>query len=350
MLKKFFAILLFGLFMQTLAAKELPDFTELVEKHGAAVVNVSTTQIVQSAPVAQGLEGLPEGDPFAELFRRFAPQMPREQETHSLGSGFIISSDGYILTNAHVVDSADKIVVRLTDKREYKAKVIGADKRTDVALLKIDANGLPKVNMGDPNLLKVGEWVLAIGSPFGFDSSVTAGIVSAKDRSLPQENFVPFIQTDVAINPGNSGGPLFNMRGEVIGVNSQIYSRTGGFMGLSFAIPADVALDIQKQLREKGRVARGRIGVVIQEVTRDLATSFGLDRPRGALVNSVEKGSPADKAGVEATDIILKFDGKPVDSSSDLPRIVGATRPGTSAPVEVWRKGATRNLSVTVGE
>src|SRR5512139_3521827 len=298
MLKKFFAIMLFGLFMQTLAAKELPDFTELVEKHGAAVVNVSTTQIVQSAPVAQGLDGLPEGDPFAELFRRFAPQMPREQETHSLGSGFIISSDGYILTNAHVVDSADKITVRLTDKREYKARVIGADKRTDVALLKIDASGLPKVTQGDPTQLKVGEWVVAIGSPFGFDSSVTAGIVSAKGRSLPQENYVPFIQTDVAINPGNSGGPLFNMRGEVVGINSQIYSRSGGYMGVSFAIPIDVAMDIQNQLRSAGKVSRGWLGVVIQEVTADLADSFGLDRPRGALVNSVEKGGPAEKAGV----------------------------------------------------
>jgi len=249
-----------------------------------------------------------------------------------------------------VVEGGDEINVKLTDKREFKARVIGADKRTDVALIKIDGTGLPLVKFGDPNKLKVGEWVVAIGSPFGFENTVTAGIVSAKGRSLPQENFVPFIQTDVAINPGNSGGPLFNMRGEVIGVNSQIYSRTGGFMGLSFAIPADVALDIQKQLREKGRVARGRIGVVIQEVTRDLATSFGLDRARGALVNSVEKGSPADKAGVEATDIIVSYDGKPVESSSDLPRLVGATRPGQQAGLEVWRKGQTKKLNVTVGE
>jgi serine protease Do len=240
--------------------------------------------------------------------------------------------------------------VKLTDKRDFKAKVIGADRRTDVALIKIEGSGLPVVKFGDPGKLKVGEWVVAIGSPFGFENTVTAGIVSAKGRSLPQENFVPFIQTDVAINPGNSGGPLFNLRGEVVGVNSQIYSRTGGFMGLSFAIPADVALDIQKQLREKGRVARGRIGVVIQEVTRDLATSFGLERPRGALVNSVEKGSPADKAGVEATDIIIGYDGKPVESSSDLPRMVGSTRPGAQAALEVWRKGQTRKLNVTVGE
>src|SRR5204862_6710379 len=226
--------------------------------------------------------------------------------------------------------------------REFKAKVIGSDKRTDIALIKIDAAGLPSVKFGDPNKLRVGEWVIAIGSPFGFENTVTAGIVSAKGRSLPQENFVPFIQTDVAINPGNSGGPLFNMRGEVVGINSQIYSRTGGFMGLSFAIPIDVALDVQKQLRDKGRVSRGRIGVVIQEVSKDLATSFGLDRPRGALVNAVEKGSPADKAGVEATDIITKFDGKPVESSNDLPRIVGSTRPGATAQLEVWRKGAAR--------
>jgi serine protease Do len=299
-----------------------------------------------------------EDEEMLEFFRRFIPRPPGpgqgpgpgRPESRSLGSGFIISPDGYILTNAHVVEGADEINVKLTDKRDFKAKVIGADRRTDVALIKIEGTGLPVVKFGDPNKLKVGEWVVAIGSPFGFENTVTAGIVSAKGRSLPQENFVPFIQTDVAINPGNSGGPLFNLRGEVVGVNSQIYSRTGGFMGLSFAIPADVALDIQKQLRENGRVARGRIGVVIQEVTRDLATSFGLDRPRGALVNSVEKGSPADKAGVEATDIITGFNGKAVESSSDLPRMVGSTRPGSHATLDVWRKGQTRKLSVTVGE
>ncbi|MFL6573918.1 MAG: trypsin-like peptidase domain-containing protein, partial [Burkholderiales bacterium] len=297
-------------------ARELPDFTRLVEEQGAAVVNISTTQAVRRAQGGGGGGGgaapqVPgmEDDEVLEFFRRFVPRQPGPgqnpgpggpgRESRSLGSGFIISNDGYILTNAHVVEGGDEINVKLTDKREFKARVIGADKRTDVALIKIDGTGLPLVKFGDPSKLKVGEWVVAIGSPFGFENTVTAGIVSAKGRSLPQENFVPFIQTDVAINPGNSGGPLFNMRGEVIGVNSQIYSRTGGFRGLSFAIPADVALDIQKQLREKGRVARGRIGVVIQEVTRDLATSFGLDRARGALVNSVEKGSPADKAGVE---------------------------------------------------
>ncbi|HEY1288184.1 MAG TPA: DegQ family serine endoprotease [Burkholderiales bacterium] len=348
-------------------ARELPDFTRLVEEQGPAVVNISTTQAVRraqgSAPQVPG-PGM-EDDEVLEFFRRFVPRQPGPgqnpgqnpgpggpgRESRSLGSGFIISADGYILTNAHVVEGGDEINVKLTDKREFKARVIGADKRTDVALIKIDGpSALPVVKFGDPGRLKVGEWVVAIGSPFGFENTVTAGIVSAKGRSLPQENFVPFIQTDVAINPGNSGGPLFNMRGEVIGVNSQIYSRTGGFMGLSFAIPADVALDIQKQLREKGRVARGRIGVVIQEVSRDLATSFGLDRARGALVNSVEKGSPADKAGVEATDIIVSYDGKQVESSSDLPRLVGSTRPGQQASLEVWRKGQTKKLSVTVGE
>jgi len=336
--------------------RDLPDFVRLVEEQGGAVVNISTTQAVRRSAAAPQIPGI-EDEEVQEFFRRFIPrQQPGPQpgpraESRSLGSGFIISADGYVMTNAHVIEGADEITVKLTDKREYKAKVIGADKRTDVALIKIEPSApLPAVKFGSPERLRVGEWVVAIGSPFGFDNTVTAGIVSAKGRSLPQENFVPFIQTDVAINPGNSGGPLFNMRGEVVGVNSQIYSRTGGFMGLSFAIPIDVALDIQKQLKEKGRVSRGRIGVVIQEVTKDLATSFGLDRPRGALVNSVEKGSPADKAGVEATDIIIKFDGKPVESSSDLPRIVGATRPGSTSSLEVWRKGAAKSLSLTVGE
>jgi len=341
------------------AQRDLPDFTKVVEDQGNAVVNISTTQAVRRSAALPQVPGM-EDEEVLEFFRRFiprqpgpgqgAPERPPRSESRSLGSGFVISQDGYVLTNAHVVEGADEITVKFTDKREFKAKVIGADRRTDIALIKIDATGLPAVRFGDPSKLKVGEWVLAIGSPFGFDNTVTAGIVSAKGRSLPQENFVPFIQTDVAINPGNSGGPLFNLRGEVIGINSQIYSRTGGFMGLSFAIPADVALDVQKQLKEKGRVARGRIGVQIQEVTRDLATSFGLERARGALVNSVEKGSPADKAGVEATDIITGFDGKQVDSSTDLPRIVGATRPGSTVPVEVWRKGATKKLTVTVGE
>ncbi|MFZ5512512.1 MAG: DegQ family serine endoprotease [Pseudomonadota bacterium] len=330
----------------------LPDFTDMVEKQGAAVVNISTTQIIRGRQLPQ-FPGLDEDDPMFDFFRRFIPRQPgqpREFESKSLGSGFIISADGYILTNAHVVESADEILVKLTDKREFKAKVIGADKRTDVALIKIDAGGLPKVTLGDPNKLRVGEWVVAIGSPFGFENTVTAGIVSAKGRWLPQENYVPLIQTDVAINPGNSGGPLFNMKGEVVGINSQIYSRTGGWMGLSFAIPIDLAMEIQQQLKTAGRVSRGRIGVVIQEVTRELAESFGLNKAAGALVNSVEKGGPADKAGIEPGDIILKFDGKEVANSSDLPRIVGSTKPGTRATVTVWRKGAARDLSLTVAE
>jgi serine protease Do len=331
----------------TVQANELPDFTDLVEKQGAAVVNISTTQIIRNE---QNFPNVPEGDPFYDFFRRFAPQMPREQESQSLGSGFIISADGYIMTNAHVVDHADKITVRLTDKREFRAKVIGADKRTDVALLKIEASGLPKINVGNPDKLKVGEWVVAIGSPFGFDSSVTAGIVSAKGRSLPQDNFVPYIQTDVAINPGNSGGPLFNMNGEVVGINSQIYTRSGGSMGLSFAIPIDVAAQVADQLRTSGKVTRGRIGVTIQELTRELAESFGLSKPNGALISSVEKNAPADKAGIEASDVILKFDGKAVNNSSDLPRMVAVVKPGTKVTVELWRKGGNKQVIVEVGE
>ena len=325
----------------------LPDFTELVDKQGPAVVNVSTTSTAHGGGAQSPV---PEDDPFYDFFRRFGPPQPRDYETRSLGSGFIVSADGYILTNAHVVDMADDVTVKLNDKREFKAKVIGADKRTDVAVIKIEATGLPAVTIGNPEKLRVGEWVLAIGSPFGFESTVTAGIVSAKGRSLPQENYVPFIQTDVAINPGNSGGPLFNMKGEVVGINSQIYSRTGGFMGLSFAIPIDVAMNISNQLRTTGRVSRGRIGVVIQEVTKELAESFGLSKASGALVNSVEKGGPADKAGIEASDVILKFDGKEISSSSDLPRIVAQSRPGSKASAQVWRKGTARDVSVTVGE
>jgi serine protease Do len=335
--------------------RELPDFTQIVEQQGAAVVNISTTQQRQRRAQTQ-VPQLDEDDPMYEFFRRFiprgpqGPQTPREPESNSLGSGFVVSADGYILTNAHVVDSADEITVKFNDKREFKAKVIGADRRTDVALIKIEASGLQPVKFGDPTRLKVGEWVVAIGSPFGFENSVTAGIVSAKGRSLPQENFVPFLQTDVAINPGNSGGPLFNLRGEVVGINSQIYSRTGGFMGLSFAIPIDVAMDISTQLKSAGRVQRGRIGVVIQEVSKELADSFGLGKPSGALVNGVEKGGPAEKAGVETGDIILRFDGKQVAASADLPRIVGGTKPGSKVPMQVWRKGQTRDVSVTVGE
>jgi len=332
----------------------LPDFTELAEKQGPAVVNISTTQVIRGQAQVMPFP-FDENDPAFEFFKRFIPRnpgggMPRDFENKSLGSGFIISGDGYILTNAHVVDGADEVTVRLTDKREFKAKTIGADKRTDVALIKIEASGLPMVKLGDPGQLKVGEWVVAIGSPFGFDNSVTAGIVSAKGRALPQENYVPFLQTDVAINPGNSGGPLFNMRGEVVGINSQIYSRSGGYMGVSFAIPIDVAMDIQNQLRASGKVSRGRLGVVIQEVSKELADSLGLPKPAGAVVNSVEKGGPADKAGLEAGDVILKFDGKVIANSADLPRMVGATRPGSRSVAQVWRKGTTRDITVIVGE
>jgi len=343
-------------------ARELPDFTELVEAQGPAVVNISTTQIIKQSTQAQ-ISPFAENDPAQEFFRRFfpgqipgmpgeqgLPDQPREYKSQSLGSGFIISADGYILTNAHVVDGADEVTVKLTDKREFKAKVLGADKRTDVALIKIEAAKLPFTRLGDPGKMKVGEWVVAIGSPFGFENTVTAGIVSAKGRSLSQENFVPFIQTDVPINPGNSGGPLFNMKGEVVGINSQIYSRSGGFMGLSFAIPIDIAMEVQAQLKQNGRVSRGRMGVVIQEVSKDLAESFGLSKAQGALVASIEKGAAADKAGIAPGDIILKFDGKPVIESSELPRKVGSTKPGTKVPVQLWRKGKPVDVVVTMGE
>ena len=348
MLKRWLLVLC--LCLSTAAPAQLPDFTELVERQGPAVVNISTTQSARN-PLLPQVPNLREDDPFYEFFRRFIPNPgPREFQAQSLGSGFIISADGYIMTNAHVVDAADEITVKLTDKREFKAKVIGADRRTDLALIKIEAAGLPAVRFGDPNRLKVGEWVVAIGSPFGFENSVTAGIVSAKGRSLPQENYVPFIQTDVAVNPGNSGGPLFNLRGEVVGINSQIYSRTGGFMGLSFAIPIDVANQVAQQLRSTGRVTRGRIGVVIQALTKELVESFGLARAQGALVNSVEKGGPAEKAGVEPGDVILQFDSKPVGSSEDLPRLVGAVKPGTRVPMQIWRDKQTRDVQIVVGE
>ena len=333
-------------------ARDLPDFADLADRSGMAVVNISTTQSGKQG--RSGVPSLEEDDPMFDFFRRFVPRTPgaprMEPDYRSLGSGFIVSADGYVLTNAHVVDGADEIIVKLTDKREFRARLMGTDARSDVALLKIDAAGLPKVSLGDPAKLRVGDWVMAIGSPFGFENSVTAGIVSAKGRSLPQENFVPFIQTDVAINPGNSGGPLFNMKGEVVGINSQIYSRTGGFMGLSFAIPIDVAMEVQSQLRSSGRVQRGRIGVAIQEVSRELADSFTLGKPVGALVSSVEKGSPADKAGIEQGDIILRFDNRPVTVSGDLPRIVGSTRPGSKVPLQVWRKAALKDLAVVVAE
>jgi len=333
-------------------AASLPDFTELVRRQGAAVVNISTSQAPKDG--LPSFPGFDENDPMFDFFRRFVPRKPEipraDPENRSLGSGFVISADGYILTNAHVVDAADEILVRLIDKREFRARVIGADARSDVALIKIEATDLPKLVIGDPDKLMVGEWVVAIGSPFGFDHSVTAGIVSATGRSLPDENFVPFIQTDVAINPGNSGGPLFNLKGEVVGINSQIYSQTGGFMGLSFAIPINVAMDVQQQLRTAGRVQRGRIGVAIQEVTRGLAESFGLPRAAGAIVSAVEANGPAAKAGIEQGDVIVRFGGKDVEASADLPRIVAATRPMSRANVRIYRDGEARELTVVVGE
>lgn len=342
-------------FSHTVTAKDLPDFTELAEKQGASVVNISVTQVVHGNG-GSPFQGFPNDEAFGELFRHFGIPMPgnpgqsQEYKSQSLGSGFIISADGYILTNAHVVNEADEVVVKLVDKREFKAKIIGSDRRTDVALIKIDGTNLPKVTIGDPNALKVGEWVAAIGSPFGLESTITAGIVSAKGRALPQENFVPFIQTDVAINPGNSGGPLFNLKGEVVGINSQIYSRSGGYMGLSFSIPIDVAIEISDQLKANGKISRGWLGIGIQEITKELAESFGMKNTNGALVSNVEKGSPAEKSGIEAGDVILKFDNKPMLTSSDLPRAVGNTKPGKQVLVEVLRKGSNKTLNVTLGE
>jgi serine protease Do len=331
----------------------LPDFTDLYEQQGPAVVSIDVTQRARRSQ----FPNLSEDDPFYEFFRRFGPiprgqPRPREfEQPQATGSGFILTGDGYVLTNAHVVDEASEVTVKLSDKREFKAKVIGADKRTDVAVLKIDATGLPKVTIGDPEKLRVGEWVAAIGKPFGLENTITAGIVSAKGRELPQEtNLVPFIQTDVPINPGNSGGPLFNMKGEVVAINSIIFTRTGGYMGLSFAIPIDVAMNVVKQLQDKGRVTRGRIGVQIQEVSKETGDAFGLSKAGGALVNSVEKGGPADKAGVESGDIILKVDGRAVNTSSELPRIITQIKPGTKITLQVWRKGATKDIAVTVAE
>ena len=333
------------------AMQVLPDFADLVQRYGPAVVNVRSTQGVRAAAQApQSPQTPPE---LEEFLRRFqGPGNPRRDgpPARGLGSGFIVSSDGLVLTNAHVVERGEEVIVRLTDKREFKAKVIGTDAQTDVAVLKIDATGLPTVKIGDPNAVRVGEWVIAIGSPYGFDNTVTAGIVSAKSRSLPDGTYVPFIQTDVAVNPGNSGGPLFNMKGEVIGINSQIYSRTGGYQGLSFAIPIDVAANVQTQLVQHGKVTRGRIGVAIQEVNQSLAESFGLKQPTGALVSSVENGSPADKAGIEAGDVILKVDGKEIKAAMDLSGHIANLKPGATAKVELWRKGAPRTLTVTVGE
>jgi len=334
------------------ATRTLPDFTVLVEQNGAAVVNISTTARVRTQ--AQQFQLDPD-DPLSEFFRRFQvpnqnPNAPGEQIRRGVGSGFIVSADGYILTNAHVVDDAAEVTVKLTDQREFKAKVLGVDKRTDVALVKIDAKNLPSVRIGDPSKAKVGEWVAAIGSPFGLDNTVTAGIISAKSRSLPDETYVPFIQTDVAINPGNSGGPLFNMSGEVIGINSQIYSRTGGYMGLSFAIPIDVAMKVKGDLQKFGKVSRGRLGVTIQSVSQDLADSFGLKKAQGALVSAVESGSPADKAGIKEGDIIVGVDGHAIEQSADLPRVIGETRPGTTVALQIWRQGETREVKAALGE
>jgi serine protease Do len=339
------------------AKQLLPDFTELVKESGSAVVNISTTQKVKTgAPqLPEGLEmpDLPEGSPFGELFKYFFDQEPGNHGYHdamSLGSGFIISQDGYILTNYHVVNNADEIIVRLNDRRELQAEVIGSDKRSDVALVKINAKDLPVVKIGSSGSLEVGEWVLAIGSPFGFDYSATVGIVSAKGRSLPSENYVPFIQTDVAINPGNSGGPLFNQDGEVVGMNSQIYSRTGGYMGLSFAIPIEVAMDVADQLKTSGRVSRGWLGVLIQDITKELGESFGMSQPHGALVAKVLPDSPAKAAGIKVGDVIVAFDGKAIDESATLPPIVGSTKVGVDVPVDIIRDRRQVEVKVKLGE
>jgi serine protease Do len=349
-----------GAAAQAQPTQTLPDFADLAERVGPVVAGIRTTARIGGGP--QGATPFPdidENDPMFEFFRRFFPnppqQGPRQQPPgprrnvpRGLGSGFVVSSDGFLMTNAHVVEGADEITVTLHDKREFKAKLLGADRRTDVALLKIDATGLPAARVGDPNKLRVGEWVIAIGSPFGLENTVTAGIVSAKGRETGE--YLPFIQTDVAVNPGNSGGPLINMRGEVVGINSQIFTTSGAFAGISFAIPIDEAMNVQEQLRTTGRVIRGRIGVGIEAVSRDVAEAIGLGKIQGALVNTVEKDGPAAKAGVEPGDVILRFDGKPIDRSTDLPRIVGGTKPGSTVSMNVFRKGTQRELKVTVVE
>src|SRR6267154_499946 len=335
--------------------RALPDFSQLVDRYGPAVVNVEVVEKPQ--PSAGGLQGLSPNDPFYDFFHRFGVpgpgQGPRANQPPSrgAGSGFIINSDGYILTNTHVVANADEVTVRLTDRREFPAKVIGADERTDVAVIKINATSLPIVKLGDPARIKPGQWVLAIGSPFGFENSATAGIISATSRSVPGENnYVPFIQTDVAVNPGNSGGPLFNMAGEVIGINSQIFSRTGGFMGVSFAIPIDVARNVGEQLIKTGHVVRGRIGVTIQDVNAQLAESFGLERPHGALVSSVEKDGPAAHAGITAGDVILGVGGRAIERYGELSGAIAAMRPGSDASLAVWRNGREQSINVKVAE
>ena len=327
---------------------QLPDFSQLVREYGPAVVNIS---VDATRPAAQAQPPVDENDPMYQFFKRFQMPMPKGgMPRHGMGSGFIVSADGYILTNAHVVADAADVTVKLSDRRELKAKVVGADARTDVALLKVEATGLPTVKMGDAKSLKPGEWVAAIGSPFGLENSVTAGVVSATGRALPDSSYVPFIQTDVAVNPGNSGGPLFNMAGEVIGINSQIFTRTGGYQGVSFAIPIDVALNVKDQLAAGGRVVRGRLGIGIQEVTQPLAGSFGMKTATGALVTQVEKGSPAEAAGLKAGDVVLKLDGKAIERSGELARRIAETKPGTRATLELWRDGAAKEVAVTVGE
>ena len=339
-------------------ARGLPDFTDLVDQVGPSVVNIRTLEKVST----RGGHGFSMDEDMQEFFKRFGipmPNVPRqaprqnrsqqdEEQPRGVGSGFVLTSDGYVMTNAHVVDGADEVIVTLTDKREFKAKIVGADKRTDVAVLKIEATGLPAVKIGDTSRLRVGEWVMAIGSPFNLENSVTAGIVSAKQRDTGE--YLPLIQTDVAINPGNSGGPLINMRGEVIGINSQIYSRSGGYMGISFAIPIDEAVRVSDQLRGTGRVSRGRIGVQIEQVSKDVAESLGMAKPMGALVRKVEPGTPAEKAGVEAGDIITKVDGKPIEKANDLPRMVGGTKPGTKVTLTVLRRGSSKDLAIVIGE
>ena len=340
----------------TLNGRLLPDFATLVEQVGPAVVNVSVTEKVQRHARQSG--GEDADDPVQEFFRRFGmpqPQTPQgrgydPQPRQGEGSGFIVSADGYILTNAHVVADADEVMVRTTDRREYAAKVIGLDRRTDVAVLKIEGKQLPVVRLGDPSKLRAGEWVLAIGSPFTFENSVTAGIVSATGRAMPGEDLVPFIQTDVAVNPGNSGGPLFNLNGEVVGINSQIYSRSGGYMGLSFAIPIDVANNVRRQIVDNGKVTRGRIGVQIQDVDAGMADAFNLDRPRGALVGDVIDDGPAAKGGVKSGDVILSVNGKGVERSTQLPGVISAIKPGDTANLEIWRDGKTKTLGVKVEE
>ncbi|MFA6902525.1 MAG: DegQ family serine endoprotease [Gallionellaceae bacterium] len=331
----------------------LPSFAELVKREGPAVVNISTTQNISVGVMPfPGFPGMQPDDPFFEFFRRFSPgdQLQREFKTQSLGSGFIISPDGYIMSNAHVVSNADEIVVRLTDKREFKARVIGIDQRSDIALLKIDASGLPVVTLGDSSKLEVGEWVVAIGSPFGFTNSVSQGIVSAKERSLPGGDVVPFIQTDVPINPGNSGGPLFNLNGEVVGINSQIYSRSGGYMGLSFAIPIDMAIRVKDDLLKHGSVKRGWLGIRIQDVSDEHAKSFDLEKASGVLVASIEKDSPAERAGLQIGDIILKLNGKVLASAGELVRAVSDEAPGARVRLQLWRDGAGKEVTVTLGD